>query len=102
MADQTKPIVLGYDGSRWTSGEIEAEIQSMSEPDRKVPLTMQLVGTPDIFAFSLADGSDKALARVSLKADAVVPPDCRGTIEIIADPATEAMMGVMQALSPIA
>jgi Bacterial Ig-like domain (group 1) len=103
MAEQRPSITLGYDGSRWTAADIEAEIQSVSEPDRKVPLTMQLVGQPDIFEYSKSESaSENALAKVTLKADATLPPSLTGTIEIIADPATEIAMGLMQAMSPIA
>lgn len=64
---------------------------------------MQLVGTPDIFNWVISEGAEnKVKAKISLKSAAAIPQDGKGSIELIADPATEMMMGVMQAMSPIA
>ena len=100
MSSKPRPITLGFNGSEWTTGDLAVRVRSLSEPDREVPLTLQLTAAPPCLNFQIAEEGSNKLATVSVNPEAVLPADDRALIHVVADPATEMAMTMVSAALP--
>ena len=100
MSSKPRPITLGFNGSEWTTGDLAVRVRSLSEPDREVPLTLQLTAVPPCLTFQMAGEGSGKLATVSVNPDATLPADDRALIHVVADPATEMAMTIASAALP--
>ena len=82
-------MLLGFnypDG--WTTGSLELEVRSKSEPEKRMPITTSFLAIPDCLDIVPEDAVDnKVTAQVTLKPGANLPSDDRVKLRAEADPA---------------